>query len=319
VSDCFSGGTCSGGYSLSAIQYIRDSGIPDEACYPYTATNSSCSSRCSDYASRLVHIPNTYYDFSYTSSDIKNLLSSNGPVAISFFIGSAHGGYFDGSGVYRCTDDAGSGGAYGTNHAVLAVGYDDSGGYYLVKNSWGTWWNGDGYFKLGYDECNVEDSQIVWIQSSLPVIKDHFLYMPGMVVSPTHTPGSFSKSSPSNGATIVPTTPTLDWANTSNAISYEYCYDLTINGDCTGGWNSTGSASQVTLPTLPKNYTYEWQARAVNAFGYTYANNGTEWSFTTNSSGVASTSFTGGRLESPFSPGKWVTGLLFPGLQYHTN
>jgi hypothetical protein len=62
------------------------------------------------------------------------------------------GDYWDGD-IYRCTDDE------SVNHGVVIVGYNDaggSGGYWIVKNSWGSGWNGDGYFKVGYGECAVE-------------------------------------------------------------------------------------------------------------------------------------------------------------------
>ena len=36
-------------------------------------------------------------------------------------------------------------------HAVLAVGYDDANGTFLVRNSWGTDWGMEGYFTLPYD------------------------------------------------------------------------------------------------------------------------------------------------------------------------
>ncbi len=44
--------------------------------------------------------------------------------------------------------------ACGTNidHAVAAVGYGVdpiAGGYYLVRNSWGTGWGDQGYVKIG--------------------------------------------------------------------------------------------------------------------------------------------------------------------------
>jgi len=35
-------------------------------------------------------------------------------------------------------------------HAVLAVGYDDSGQCFIVRNSWGTGWGMSGYFTLPY-------------------------------------------------------------------------------------------------------------------------------------------------------------------------
>jgi hypothetical protein len=59
------------------------------------------------------------------------------------------GDYWDGD-IYRCTDDS-----Y-INHGVIIVGYSDAGGYWIVKNSWGSGWNGNGYFKVGYGECAIE-------------------------------------------------------------------------------------------------------------------------------------------------------------------
>ena len=44
------------------------------------------------------------------------------------------------------------------NHAVVLLGYDDNDGYWIVRNSWGNWWNGDGYFNVGYNECHIEAS-----------------------------------------------------------------------------------------------------------------------------------------------------------------
>ena len=36
-------------------------------------------------------------------------------------------------------------------HAVLAVGYDDTESWFVVRNSWGPGWGLDGYFTLPYD------------------------------------------------------------------------------------------------------------------------------------------------------------------------
>jgi hypothetical protein len=63
--------------------------------------------------------------------------------------GSGYGGYWDGD-IYRCTNDS------GVNHGVVIAGYSDAGAYWIVKNSWGPTWNGDGYFKIGYGECAIE-------------------------------------------------------------------------------------------------------------------------------------------------------------------
>jgi hypothetical protein len=93
-------------------------------------------------------------------------------------------------------------------------------------------------------------------------------------------PGAFNKTSPANGANAS-TNPTLSWAASSGATSYEYCYDMSNNSTCNASWNSAGSSTSAGLSGLTNNKTYYWQVRAVNSFGTTYANGGTWWSFLT--------------------------------------
>ena len=179
VSDCdivdhgVYAGSCCGGSSYTALQYIRDYGIVDEACFPYqdqgcscsggcqctysgsgVCSNVQCSDRCSDWITRLWRIDEVEY-VTYGSPNItaiKEHLITIGPLRAIMGIGKDYGGYWDGD-IYRCTDDSGA------NHGVIIVGYDDAGGYWIVKNSWGDTWgpNGDGYFKVGYGECFIEN------------------------------------------------------------------------------------------------------------------------------------------------------------------
>jgi C1A family cysteine protease len=175
VSDChtYSGHeNCCGGWQNVALTFIRDSGIPDEACLPYidgssctcgdvscnsdctyrtgsSCSDATCSNRCANWASRLQTIASTG-GVSTLPSQIKQYLIDKGPLAVSMGIGDDVGGAFDGSNVYRCTDD------YTLNHAVVIAGYSDAGGYWIVKNSWGTYWTPDGYFKVGYGECGIQ-------------------------------------------------------------------------------------------------------------------------------------------------------------------
>lgn len=174
VSDCFTDGDCEGGVEPYALEYIRDSGVPDESCYPYTAQNSLCSARCADYTSRLKFVPNANWTHNYftspgyTEQDIKNIISSYGPVIIAIGVDADNAGSYWDDDIFRCTHDIPSDGSDYMDHAVLAVGYNDLEGYWIVKNSWGSGWNGDGYFKLGYNECNVAHSRISWVESGLP-------------------------------------------------------------------------------------------------------------------------------------------------------
>ena len=105
-----------------------------------------------------------------------------------------------------------------------------------------------------------------------------FLPLVNRLVAP---PSAFTKTHPSQYATGISTSPILNWADAGGAFTYDFCYDLSVNGNCTGGWTSTGTTSQARLSGLPYNTTYEWQARAINSGGITYANNGTPFSFTT--------------------------------------
>jgi hypothetical protein len=100
-------------------------------------------------------------------------------------IQSGVGGHWDGD-VYRCTDDS------TINHGVVIAGYSDDGGYWIVKNSWGSSWNGNGYFKVGYGECGIENYA-------------YYADAPTLMPTPTRT------GTPTPTATATPTPdPALD-------------------------------------------------------------------------------------------------------------
>ena len=50
---CGNSGGCNGGYISYASDYIRDTGLPNEACYSYGGTDGSCSNRCTDWQSQV--------------------------------------------------------------------------------------------------------------------------------------------------------------------------------------------------------------------------------------------------------------------------
>lgn len=98
------------------------------------------------------------------------------------------------------------------------------------------------------------------------------------IVAGTPLPKSFVKSTPINGKNGF-TSPTLRWTTSTNTTSYEYCIDTTKDNDCSTKWISVGTSTLKKLSGLTLNATYSWQVRAKNKGGYTYANNGTWWSF----------------------------------------
>jgi hypothetical protein len=50
-------------------------------------------------------------------------------------------------------------------HAVCIVGYDDSPGYWICKNSWGPGWGGAGmgFFNMSYGDCHIDDFRMYGI------------------------------------------------------------------------------------------------------------------------------------------------------------
>ncbi|GAG30459.1 unnamed protein product, partial [marine sediment metagenome] len=54
-------------------------------------------------------------------------------------------------------------------HIVMIVGWKDDpsidkGGYWIVKNSWGTDWGYEGFFNLEYESLNIDSFQIDWVE-----------------------------------------------------------------------------------------------------------------------------------------------------------
>ena len=153
IISCVSESGCYGGWYGYALEYIGNSGIPPEACYPYTASNGNCSNMCNDpeYLEKVSQY-DTYSRWGdpdgSTVDNLKALLQS-GPVCASMLVpeGTSFTGYS--GGIYNY-----SGGPIPEErgHAILVVGYDESQQYFKVKNSWGTWWGEGGYFRIAYDD-----------------------------------------------------------------------------------------------------------------------------------------------------------------------
>ena len=149
VVSCSGAGSCSGGYSSSASDFIRDTGVPLESCYPYTATNGVCSNACVNWQTSAYKIGRWFFvtvgaDQSSLPA-IKQAIATYGPISTMFAVYQDFTGYR--SGIYKYTT-----GSYLGNHIVEIVGYDDVGQYFIAKNSWGTGWGEAGYFRIAYSE-----------------------------------------------------------------------------------------------------------------------------------------------------------------------
>lgn len=153
---------CEGGFPyLVAGKYAQDYGVVAEDCNPYTGQDSTCSSKkCSrTYVSKYRYVGG-YYG-ACNEELMKMSLVKSGPMSVSFevyddFMHYSGGVYYRSQLVDRINPFE------LTNHAVLLVGYgtdvETEEDYWLVKNSWGTEWGEDGYFRIrrGVDECGIE-------------------------------------------------------------------------------------------------------------------------------------------------------------------
>ena len=151
------GGTCAHGwYISSALNYLKNYGTPDEACFPYQAHDMPCSSTCSDWQSRAWKING--WNWVSGRSNIKNAIINYGPVVGAFEVFEDF--YYDYPDASEWPGDVYYH-HYGDSvgwHAIAIVGYNDNPGYWICKNSWGSWWGLNGYFKMGYGECSLEDN-----------------------------------------------------------------------------------------------------------------------------------------------------------------
>jgi C1A family cysteine protease len=131
VSDCGCPGSCFGGWPNAALEYIKQSGVVDEACFPYQSmlclANNSCLPQCDcggncsnpcicdlcgDSYDRLLRILD-YKKVSADIDEIKRALICYGPLSVT----SANWW-----------------------HAIVLVGYDDETGDWIIRNSWGSCW-----------------------------------------------------------------------------------------------------------------------------------------------------------------------------------
>jgi len=142
------GRNCGNGwFPDQAFEFFKNQGVADEACYPYTSGDQDCSNLCSDWQNRAIKITG-YHSFG-SVADIKEWLSTRGPVTGCFYVFDDFFSYR--SGVYRHVTGELAGG-----HCVVIIGYDDAESCWICKNSWGEGWGDNGFFRIGYGECEIE-------------------------------------------------------------------------------------------------------------------------------------------------------------------
>jgi len=141
-------GGCNGGWPYNAYQYVINAGgMEPEADYPYVAYNEACRFNPAEVVAKISSWQ--YVTQSQNEQQMVNYLYANGPLSVC--VDASSWSFYTG-GIYSASSCGTS-----IDHCVLATGYNIPGGYWIIRNSWGTSWGMAGYMYLQYgaDACAV--------------------------------------------------------------------------------------------------------------------------------------------------------------------
>ncbi|MBL7814658.1 MAG: hypothetical protein JNL70_06600 [Saprospiraceae bacterium] len=168
---CSGGGSCSGGFAYKVFDWMVDNNksLATESTYPYTAANASCTTTsATNYGATEWGVVDPSGDINKIASvaEIKKAICEYGAVSASVNVTSsfqnyAGGTYFGTASNYNNPE---------TNHAIVLVGWDDTKGAWLLKNSWGTDWGEDGYMWIKYNSNNV-GRRAAWVRAKKICVK----------------------------------------------------------------------------------------------------------------------------------------------------
>lgn len=141
---------CLGGIMDHSFQYIvHNHGVDTEQSYPYLAhTEKQCRFNPANVGATMT----SFVDVSQDELSLVEASQKVGPISAAMDAGWVTFRFYK-SGVYyepRCSTTR-------LNHGILVIGYgtqEDGTEYYLVKNSWGTKWGMEGYFKMARNRNN---------------------------------------------------------------------------------------------------------------------------------------------------------------------
>ena len=135
---------CDGASGMGYAWFYNEEGkeMVHESNYPYVSKQNNYQCKQTSYWNPGYKIEKGMWDYDCSDEKMMKLIYQYG--AISTGLGVDSGFSYYKKGVYdKCTSTK-------TNHAVTTVGWGTENGvdYWLIKNSWGTWWGDKGYIKV---------------------------------------------------------------------------------------------------------------------------------------------------------------------------
>lgn len=138
---------CNGGWTEVAYAYVHSvAGLVTDSSYPYTSYQG-VTGQCKVDLSQAVIGVKTYHTID-GESNMAAYVQSTGPLSVC--LDASTWNSYTGGIMSVCGQDV--------DHCVQAVGVDAStGGYWKVRNSWGTSWGESGYIRLAYGKntCDI--------------------------------------------------------------------------------------------------------------------------------------------------------------------
>jgi len=233
------GGICDGDTDgndeINALSYMKNTGIVKESCFPYSDLANACSNKCSNWQNEILKVQN-YNSIAASANSIKQAVNDYGPVTVYMAVYDDFN-YYSG-GVYSW--------AYGDFqglHSISIVGYNDTGQYWICKNSWGTSWGESGYFKINYSE-NVLDYDSWDPTQSGEFFLDDSYYVTGTDIGTIPTVNSAQAN-----ITYANSTTPINFTVYAKANSIKQLLSVKINGTSMSGTLSTGGTFS-TIKTL---------------------------------------------------------------------
>jgi C1A family cysteine protease len=146
------GGSCGGWWPTNAVAYLQTRGVAQESCFPYQPMNMTCNP-CPRRDEEAIKTTASATVFNVPQR--KQYLAWVGPMMAVFEV---YDDFFSYSGgIYTHV----TGGPAGL-HCVEVIGYNDLGGFWICKNSWGIGWRENGFFCIGYGQCGIDTTYPFW-------------------------------------------------------------------------------------------------------------------------------------------------------------
>ncbi|WP_083467988.1 C1 family peptidase [Methylobacterium tarhaniae] len=151
-----------GWHNQKALKFAKKKGIGLEKDFPYKPGNQPCPK---PPLSHFLKVKS--YSAIKSNETRRRIIATKGPVVASMQIYDDFRNYA--GGIYSHVT-----GSLIGHHAVCIVGYDHDDKYWIVKNSWNTSWGDNGFFKIKYDQCEIDksfafyDADIVFAPANLP-------------------------------------------------------------------------------------------------------------------------------------------------------